>query len=93
MDASTPNGVDDAKYGGYNGGYPGYSGGGGRGGGYPGGGRRGGDYPGGGRGRGRGRGRCYYGCCRWSDYGRECLRCCSYAGEAVEAQTEAKPHN
>ncbi|PON48481.1 Glycine rich protein [Parasponia andersonii] len=88
---ATLNGVNDAKYGGYNGGYPGYGGGdhGGRGGDYPGGGRRGGDYPGGGRGRGR----CYHGCCRWSYYGRECQRCCSYAGEAVEAKTEAKPHN
>ncbi|KDO58487.1 hypothetical protein CISIN_1g032762mg [Citrus sinensis] len=78
--AGETNGVDDAKY---NGGY----------GGYPGGGR---GYPGrggyGGGGRGHGGGYCRYGCCGRGYYGRGC-RCCSYAGEAVNAQTEAEPQN
>ena len=74
------NGVDDTKYPGYNGG------------------RDHGNYPGRGGGRGRdyprSRGpRCYHGCCRRSYNGSECLRCCSYAGEAVDAQAETKPHN
>ncbi|KAH9793538.1 hypothetical protein WN944_011044 [Citrus x changshan-huyou] len=93
--AGETNGVDDAKY---NGGYGGYPGG-GRGGygGYPGGGRGGyGGYPGrggyGGGGRGHGGGYCRYGCCGRGYYGRGC-RCCSYAGEAVNAQTEAEPQN
>lgn len=86
------NGVDDAKYNGAHGGYQG----GGRGGygGYPGGGRGGyGGYPGrGGGGRGGyGGGYCRYGCCGRGYYGR--CRCCSYAGEAVNAQTEAEPQN
>ncbi|EXB78671.1 hypothetical protein L484_004036 [Morus notabilis] len=58
-------------------------------------GRRG-DYPGGGGGRGSGyprRRRCYYGSCRRSYYGRECLKCCSYAGEAVDSETQDKAHN
>ncbi|KAI4308431.1 hypothetical protein L6164_031508 [Bauhinia variegata] len=100
------NGVHDAKYGGYGGGYPshggygggypgrgGYGGGnpgrGGYGGGNPGHGGYGGGYPGRG---GYGGGHCLFGCCGRGYYGRGC-RCCSYAGEAVNAQTEAKPHN
>ncbi|KAB1199214.1 Glycine-rich protein [Morella rubra] len=82
--------VDDAKYqgGGYGGG-PGGGYGGGPGGGYGGGPGRGG-YGGGGGGRERG---CYYGCCRRAYYGRGCERCCSYAGEAVDAETKAEPQN
>ncbi|KAM6584078.1 hypothetical protein CsatB_011080 [Cannabis sativa] len=81
-------GVEDGKYGGYPG-QGSYNNGGGQGS-YDNG---GGPYSnGGGRGR-RGRrgggGRCYYGCCRSNYYGRGCARCCSYAGEAVEA----KPNN
>ncbi|KAM6548438.1 hypothetical protein CsatB_020114 [Cannabis sativa] len=76
---ATPNGVDDAKYGGNNGGYPGNGGGGSRNGGFSGGGSRG------------GRSRCYHSCCRWNYRRDECVRCCSYAGETVI--TEAKPHN
>lgn len=80
-----PSGVDEAKYGNGNGGYPG------GGGGYNNGGRGGnnGGYPGHGRGGG-----CYYGCCRRSYYGKGCARCCSHAGEAVFAGTDAgQPHN
>ncbi|PKI32549.1 glycine-rich protein 3 short isoform-like isoform X1 [Punica granatum] len=93
------NGVNDAKYGGYpGGGYGGYPRGGGYGhgghGGYPGRGGYGG-YPG--RGRGYGGGYCRYGCCEWGNYGRNCRRCCSYAGEAVDKvvvpQEVDKPHN
>ncbi|KAJ4713618.1 Glycine-rich protein [Melia azedarach] len=99
QNAEEANGFDDAKdggYGGYPGGRGGYGGypGGGRGGygGYPGGGRGGyGGYPGGGRG-GYGGGHCRYGCCGRGYYGGGC-RCCSYAGEAVEANTEDKPQN
>ncbi|KAM7495253.1 hypothetical protein LguiB_029862 [Lonicera macranthoides] len=73
--------VNNAKYGGGNGGYPGGS--------Y-------GRNPGGGYGRGDqggyGRGYCRYGCCR-SGYGRDCRRCCNYAGEAMDVETAAKPHN
>nr|XP_048327195.1 glycine-rich protein-like isoform X2 [Ziziphus jujuba var. spinosa] len=36
-------------------------------------------------------GGCKYGCCGYG-YG-PCERCCSYAGEAVDAEPEAKPHN
>ncbi|KAI3470074.1 hypothetical protein Pfo_026737 [Paulownia fortunei] len=85
IEAEETNGaVNDAKYpgGGYSGGYPG----GGRGG--YGGGR--GGY-GGGRG-GYGGGRCRYGCCGRSYYKGGC-RCCSYAGEKVDAEPEAKPQN
>ncbi|KAM0958950.1 hypothetical protein ACFX13_024826 [Malus domestica] len=94
-----PNGVRDAKYGGgyqgdpgrgeYGGGYQGDPGRGGYGG-YPGRGGYGsrGGFGGGGRGR-NGGGRCYYGCCRWSYSGRECVRCCNHPGQAVDTQ----PHN
>ncbi|KAH7533422.1 glycine-rich protein [Ziziphus jujuba] len=78
------NGVDEAKYGNGYGGYPGGSGGynNGRRGGY-------GGYPR----RGRGGG-CYYGCRRRSYHGRGCARCCSYAVEDVDAQTDHdQPHN
>ncbi|KAL6143980.1 PREDICTED: glycine-rich protein-like isoform 2 [Fragaria vesca subsp. vesca] len=78
-ETSNVGGLDDAKYGGYqggNGGYGGYQGGNGGRGGY------GGGNPGYGGGRGGG---CYYGCCRRFNYGRGCRRCCAYAGEAVEA--------
>ncbi|CAK9133402.1 unnamed protein product [Ilex paraguariensis] len=84
-------------YGGYpGGGYGGYPGGGY--GGYPGGGRGGyGSRSGyGGRGGNGGRGgggNCYYGCCGRGYYGSGCGRCCSYAGEAMDVETEAKPHN
>ncbi|TKY56948.1 Glycine-rich protein [Spatholobus suberectus] len=91
------NGVADAKYpgGGHGGGYPGYGGGyPGRGGGYPG---RGGypghgsGYPGRGGGYpGRGGGYCRYGCCGGRTYRGDCRRCCSYAGEAVTAQTQIR---
>ncbi|XP_030459475.1 glycine-rich cell wall structural protein-like [Syzygium oleosum] len=81
---------NDAKYsgsgyGGYpGGGYGGYSGGGsylGRGGhgGYP------------GRGGYGGGGYCLFGCCGWGYHGR--CWCCSYAGEAVDKMSEAKPQN
>ncbi|KAF3456034.1 hypothetical protein FNV43_RR00677 [Rhamnella rubrinervis] len=74
-----PDGVSETQYGGYPGG--GYNGG------------RGG-YNGGSPRHGGGGGSCYYGCCRRSYYGRGCSRCCSYAGEAVDAEPEAaKPHN
>ncbi|KAA8524780.1 hypothetical protein F0562_011203 [Nyssa sinensis] len=79
-EAEESNGIDNTKYGGY-GGYPG--------GGY-------GGYPGGGYGGGRGGyggGHCRHSCCRRSDHGRGCSRCCSYAGEAMDAETETKPHN
>ncbi|KAK4276378.1 hypothetical protein QN277_019333 [Acacia crassicarpa] len=80
--------VDDAKYG--DGGYPGR---GGYGGGYPGRGGYGGGYPGhGGYGGGHRGGYCRYGCCGgW--FGGGCRRCCSYAGEAVDAETKTEPHN
>ncbi|KAK4577136.1 hypothetical protein RGQ29_027587 [Quercus rubra] len=81
------NEVDDAKYGGGYGGNPGQGGyGGNHGGGYGGNPGHGG-YGGGGHGGGR----CYYGCCREGYYGNGCRRCCSYAGEAVDVETEAKP--
>ncbi|XP_061360696.1 cold and drought-regulated protein CORA-like [Gastrolobium bilobum] len=90
------NEVGDAKYGGYpGGGNPGYGGGGnpGYGGGYPG---RGGGNPGYGGGYpgrgGHGGGYCRHGCCG-GQYGGGCRRCCTYAGEAVAAQTEDKTHN
>lgn len=90
----TTNEVEDAKYGGggYNGGYPGRGGYGGgyRGrGGYPGRGGYGGGYPGRG---GYGSGHCRYGCCGRVYHG-SCRRCCSYAGEAVAAETEDNTHN
>ncbi|KAF7827399.1 cold and drought-regulated protein CORA-like [Senna tora] len=78
--------------GGHGGGYPGHGGGGypgHGGGGYPG--HGGGGYPGHGGGGHRG-GYCRYGCCG-GRYGGGCRRCCSYAGEAVDAQPETKPHN
>ncbi|KAJ4730142.1 Glycine rich protein [Melia azedarach] len=99
-EAKETNGFDDAKdrgygnpgYGGGRGGYGGHPGGGrGGNGGYPGGRGGNGGYPGGGRG-GYGGGHCRYGCCGRGYYGRGC-RCCSYAGEAVEANTEDKPRN
>ncbi|XP_047340613.1 cold and drought-regulated protein CORA-like isoform X1 [Impatiens glandulifera] len=84
--------------GGYNGGggNGGYNGGGGRGGYNGGGGRGGGGYNGGGghggggyNGGGRSGG-CRYGCC-YRGY-RGCNRCCSYLGEAVQADVGgAKP--
>ncbi|XP_010412677.1 PREDICTED: glycine-rich protein 3 short isoform-like isoform X2 [Camelina sativa] len=58
----------------------GYNGGGHNGGGYNGGGHNGGGYNGGGRGGGY----CRHGCC-YRNY-RGCVRCCSYAGEAVQTQ-------
>ncbi|KAK5818126.1 Glycine-rich [Gossypium arboreum] len=73
-------GVDDGKYGGGYGDH-GRHGGYGRG---PGG-RRGGY--GGYRGRGGYGGRCAFGCCRSDYYGRGCRRCCSYPGQAVDAET------
>ncbi|XP_059449120.1 cold and drought-regulated protein CORA-like [Corylus avellana] len=76
-------------HGGYNGGHGGYNGGNGHGG-YNGG---HGGYNGGHGGYGGGQGRCYYGCCREGYYGKGCSRCCSYAGEAADAKTEAKPQN
>ncbi|PQM43234.1 glycine-rich protein-like [Prunus yedoensis var. nudiflora] len=84
-EATNPN-VGDAKYGG---GYQGDPGRGGYGGnpghgGYGGNPGRGG-YGGGGGGGG---GRCYYGCCRRSYNGRECVRCCNHANEAVDAQPQ-----
>ncbi|CAI9771144.1 unnamed protein product [Fraxinus pennsylvanica] len=80
------NGVVDAKY--QRGGYGGYPGGGYPGGGYGG---NGGGY-GGGHNGGGGGGHCHYGCCGRSHYRGGC-RCCTYAGEAVDAELEAKPHN
>ncbi|XP_021274432.1 glycine-rich protein-like [Herrania umbratica] len=82
-------GLDDAKHGGYegrgsNGGHGGRGGHGGHGG-------RGGHGGYGGR-RGSG-GRCSFGCCRSDHYGRGCQRCCSYLGEAMDAETQADPHN
>ncbi|XP_047340614.1 glycine-rich protein 3-like isoform X2 [Impatiens glandulifera] len=77
----------DQYGGGYNGGRGGYNGGGGRGGGgyNGGGGHGGGGYNGGGRSGG-----CRYGCC-YRGY-RGCNRCCSYLGEAVQADVGgAKP--
>ncbi|BAT81039.1 hypothetical protein LR48_Vigan07g052400 [Vigna angularis] len=100
------NGVGEAKYpgGGYGGGYPGNGGGypgngggyPGHGGGYPG---HGGGYPGHGGGHGHGGGYpgrgggCRYGCCGGRSYHGGCRRCCSYAGEAVVAQTQDETHN
>ncbi|XP_030539739.1 cold and drought-regulated protein CORA-like [Rhodamnia argentea] len=87
------NDVNDAKYGGYGGGYPGGGGGGyhggGGGGGYHGGGGGGGYHGGGGGG-----GHCRYGCCggRGGYYGGGC-RCCTYAGEAAETKPGEKPQN
>ncbi|XP_022849347.1 glycine-rich protein 3 short isoform-like [Olea europaea var. sylvestris] len=91
-EAEKTNGVEESKYGGGNGGYPGggYPGGGyggNHGGGY--GGNRGGGYGGN---RGGGGGYCRHGCCGQKHYGGGC-RCCTYAGEAVDAEPEAKPHN
>ncbi|KAL7145357.1 hypothetical protein ABFS83_07G077200 [Erythranthe nasuta] len=65
--------VNDAKYGGGNGGYGGNYGGG-----------RGSNY-GGGRG-----GRCRYGCCGRSYYRGGC-RCCTFAGQKVDAKPQPKP--
>ncbi|XP_022869961.1 glycine-rich protein 3-like, partial [Olea europaea var. sylvestris] len=73
------------------GGYPGGGYGGNRGG-CPGGGSPGGGYGGNRGGRGGGGGYCRYGCCGQSYYRGGC-RCCTYAGEAVGAEPEAKPHN
>ncbi|OMP09983.1 Glycine rich protein [Corchorus olitorius] len=80
-------GLDDVKHSGGHGGYGNHGGHGG----YGGRGGYGGGY-GGRRGNG-GRGRCAFGCCRSDYYGRGCLRCCSYAGEAVDAETHTDPHN
>nr|DAD24986.1 TPA_asm: hypothetical protein HUJ06_026450 [Nelumbo nucifera] len=90
--ATEANGVDEAKYGGYpgRGGYGGYPGRGGYGG-YPGRGYGGYPYPGRG---GYGGGYCRYGCCGGRGYyGGGCRRCCSYLGEAPDAEAEAKPQN
>ncbi|CAI9776142.1 unnamed protein product [Fraxinus pennsylvanica] len=86
-EAEKTNGVEESKYQG--GGYGGYPGGG-----YPGGGNGGhrGGYGGNRGGRGGGGGHCRYGCCGRSYYRGGC-RCCTYAGEAVDAEPEAKPHN
>ncbi|KAI3470075.1 hypothetical protein Pfo_026738 [Paulownia fortunei] len=86
-------GYPGGGYGGYpGGGYGGYPGRGGYGGGYPGRGGYGGGYPGrGGYGGGRG-GYCRYGCCGQSYYRGGC-RCCTYAGEKVDAEAQAKPQN
>ncbi|KAK4420067.1 hypothetical protein Salat_2419600 [Sesamum alatum] len=86
-------GSPGGEYGGYGrGGFGGYPGGRGGFGGYPGG--RGGfrGYPGGGRGGfdGEPGGLCPYGCCGGSSYGGAC-RCCTYAGQKVDAEPEAKP--
>ncbi|KAK7384862.1 hypothetical protein VNO78_30565 [Psophocarpus tetragonolobus] len=49
-------------------------------------------YSGGGHHGGHGGG-CRFGCCG-GRYGGVCRRCCGYAGEeAVDAQTQDKPHN
>ncbi|XP_062091641.1 glycine-rich protein-like [Humulus lupulus] len=77
VDAGTnEKGVEDATYEGYPG--QGGYGGGGDGGGFGGSG-------------GHGGGGCYYGCCRSNYDGTGCARCCSYAGEAVDAKVE--PNN
>nr|XP_027116945.1 glycine-rich protein-like [Coffea arabica] len=73
------NGLEESKY-------PGGGYGGNPGGGY-------GGYPDGGYGGGRGGyggGRCHYGCCGRGYYG---CRCCTYAGEAVDAKPETEPQN
>ncbi|KAI3470073.1 hypothetical protein Pfo_026736 [Paulownia fortunei] len=52
-----------------------------------------GAYPGSGHGGyGGGGGHCRYGCCGRS-YHRGGCRCCSYAGEKVDAEPQAKPQN
>ncbi|KAL7106004.1 hypothetical protein ACP275_07G083200 [Erythranthe tilingii] len=86
VDASeeTNGAVNDAKYGGGNGGYQGGGGNGGYGGGGNYGGGRGSNY-GGGRG-----GRCRYGCCGRSYYRGGC-RCCTFAGQKVDAEPQTKP--
>ncbi|XP_022136254.1 glycine-rich protein 3 short isoform-like [Momordica charantia] len=87
-------GVEDAKDRSYDRGHGHYGGGYDRGhsrygGGYPGhGGHYGGGYPG--RGRYGGGRHCHHGCC---GYHGSCGRCCSYAGEAVDVEPQAKPHN
>ncbi|KAL3506532.1 hypothetical protein ACH5RR_031914 [Cinchona calisaya] len=85
--AEKTNGLEESKYpgGGY-GGDPGGGYGGNPGGGY--GGR--GSY--GERGGFGGGGYCRFGCCGRNYYGNGC-RCCSYAGEAVDAEPETKPQN
>ncbi|KAL2463401.1 Glycine-rich protein [Forsythia ovata] len=102
-EAEKTNGVDEAKYQGGRGGYGGYPGGGyggnpgggygggNHGGGY-GGGNHGGGYGGGHHGGGGG-GHCRYGCCGRGGYYRGGCKCCTYAGEAVDAKAEAKPQN
>ncbi|MCI48677.1 hypothetical protein A2U01_0069920, partial [Trifolium medium] len=67
---------------------------GGGGGGSPGNGRGGGGYPGnrGGGGRYEGGGYCRYNCCGGYSSG-SCKRCCSYAGEPIDVQTEGNTHN
>ncbi|GMI69123.1 hypothetical protein like AT2G05540 [Hibiscus trionum] len=78
--------LQDAKYGyGGHGGHEGYGGRGGHGG-HKG---NGGGY----EGRGGYGGGCAYGCCRSDYYGRGCRRCCSYAGEAVDAETQVDPQS
>ncbi|KAL2469447.1 Peptidyl-prolyl cis-trans isomerase FKBP65 [Abeliophyllum distichum] len=57
-----------------------------------GGGYGGGNHGGGNHGGGGGGGHCRYGCCGRSYYGGGC-KCCTYAGEAVDAKPEAKPQN
>ncbi|RZC75825.1 hypothetical protein C5167_000063 [Papaver somniferum] len=81
---SAENGLQDAKYGGYQGGggYPGN-------GGYQGGGGNGGRYQGG-RGGGRGRYRCRHGCCDRGGYYRgDCYNCCYSAAHAKAFAAEA----
>ncbi|XP_021890154.1 glycine-rich protein-like [Carica papaya] len=74
------NGVEEAKY-------PGY-------GGYPGGGGYNGGYNGGRGGYNGRRGYCRYGCCDRGYHGRGgCRRCCHYAGETVDAQTQVQTHD
>ncbi|KAL6571436.1 hypothetical protein OROHE_003079 [Orobanche hederae] len=91
--------VDNVKYpiGGY-GGYPGGGNHGGGHGGYPGRGGIGGGHGGYGGGRGGGYGGrrggyCRYGCCGWSNNYRGGCRCCTYAGEKVDAEPQAKTNN
>ncbi|XP_062091643.1 glycine-rich protein-like [Humulus lupulus] len=90
VDATNEKGVEEAKYGGY----PGQGGYGGGQGSYGHGGGGSGSYGGGGHGGGRSGGHgCYHGCCRSNYHGKGCAKCCSYAGEAVDAKVEAKPNN
>ncbi|XWS31033.1 hypothetical protein CRYUN_Cryun23aG0042400 [Craigia yunnanensis] len=38
-------------------------------------------------------GRYDFGCCRSDYYGRGSRKCCSHTGQAVDAETQADPHN